>query len=264
MTKYRFGLTAICVALILAAFITLRIATSQNTLDLRQKITSTKQEDVTPIQLGVMTEKQKKHSKLFKGNHYKSGPKVADLVAKKGDVKLWGPIREVPRSQLPLNDSLVNLKCNTDAIIIGTPTSKTSNLIETGTFLFTDYEITVEEVLRSNDLTPVQSGQSITIPRLGGSVLLNGHLVEAVDDATAPLEKGERYLFYLKYDALAGTFKPLGHPMFDDTFRLSEDKVSQVSRKPLPLRWKQETDKAAFLSKVRNTLAHPCQLGGER
>lgn len=139
MTKFRFGLVTVSVSLMLTTFITIRIATSQNTNKLEQKITGMKQEEATPIQLGVMTEKQKKRSKLFKGSRYERGYKVADLVAKKGDVQLWGPISEVPLYNLPIGESLLKLGCNTDLVVIGSTKSNASNIIETGTFLFTDY-----------------------------------------------------------------------------------------------------------------------------
>jgi hypothetical protein len=221
-----------------------------------------KKEEATPIQLGVMTEKQKKRSKLFKGTQYERRYKVADLVAKKGDVQLWGSISEVPRSKLPLGESLLKLGCNTDLIIIGSAKSKASNIIEIGTFLFTDYEITVEEILKNSDLAPVQQGQDITVPRSGGVVTLNGHTVTALDEEESPLVKGEHYLLFLKYEPLAESYRPFGHPMFDDTFLIHGDEVTQVSRKPLPLQRKKSIDVSGFMDEVRNALAQPCQPGG--
>jgi len=262
MTKYRFGLAITLVGLILATFLTVGIATSQHTNKPGQKITSTKQEEATPIQLGVMSEKQKKRSKLFKGTHYEKGHKVTDLVAKKGDVQLSGPIREVPLYDLPIGESLLKLGCNTDLVIMGSVKSKASHIIDTGTFLFTDYEITVEEVLKNSDLAPVQQGQGMTVPRLGGAINLNGHIVTAIDDGQSPLEKGERYLLFLKYAPLAETYRPFGHPRFDDTFLIHGDEVTQISRKPLPLDWKKSMDASTFLKEVRNALTQPCQPGG--
>ncbi|HLL72473.1 MAG TPA: hypothetical protein VK363_13610, partial [Pyrinomonadaceae bacterium] len=237
-------------------------ATSQHTNKPGQKITSTKQEEATPIQLGVMSEKQKKRSKLFKGTHYEKLYKVVDLVAKKGDVQLWGPISEAPLYNLPIGESLLKLGCNTDLVIIGSTKSKASHIIDIGTFLFTDYEITVEEVLKNSDLAPVQQGQDITVPRSGGVVSLNGHIVTAIDNGQSPLEKGERYLLFLKYEPLAETYRPFGHPMFDDTFLIHGDEVTQISRNPLPLGWKKSTAASAFLKEARNALTQPCQPGG--
>jgi hypothetical protein len=223
-----------------------------------------KKEEATPIQPGVMTEKQKKHSKLFKGTHYEKGYKVTDLVDKKGDVQLSGPINEVPRLKLSLADSLNKLACNSDLVVIGLTKSKASNIIETGTFLFTDYEITVEEVLKNGEPSPVRQGEGITVPRLGGVVALKGHTVKAIDEEVSPLEMGERYVCFLKYEPLAETYRSFGHPMFDDTFLLHGDEVLQISRKPLPLGWKKSVDAAGFMSELRNALIQPCQTGGMR
>ncbi|HEY9401447.1 MAG TPA: hypothetical protein VIQ24_02045 [Pyrinomonadaceae bacterium] len=263
MTKYRFGLAAVSVGVILITFITVRIATSQHTNKPGQKITGMKQEEeATPIQLGVMTEKQKKRSKLFKGTRYERGYKVADLVAKKGDVQLWGPLSEVPLYDLPLNESLLKLGCNTDLVVIGSTKSKASHIIAAGTFLFTDYEITVEEVLKNSGSAPVRQGQDITVPRSGGVVTLNGHNVTALDEEQSPLKKGGRYLLFLKYEPLAETYRPFGHALFDDTFLIHDNEITQISRKPLPLGWKKSTEVNAFLKEVGNALTQPCQPGG--
>lgn len=262
MTKYRFGLAAVSVGVILITFITVRIATSQHTNKSGQKIPSMKQEEATPIQLGVMTEKQKKRSKLFKGTRYERGYQVADLVAKKGDVQLWGPISEVPLYDLPLNESLLKLGCNTDLVVVGSTKSKASHIIAAGTFLFTDYEITVEEVLKNSELAPVRQGQEITVPRAGGVVTLNGHTVTALDEEQSSLKKGERYLLFLKYEPLAETYRPFGHALFDDAFLIHDNEITQISRKPLPLDWKKSMEASAFLKEVRNALTQPCQTRG--
>jgi hypothetical protein len=59
----------------------------------RQADTALTREEATPIQEGVMTQKQKEHSKLYKGKAYTRGRKIADLVTEKGDVEVWGRLR---------------------------------------------------------------------------------------------------------------------------------------------------------------------------
>ena len=227
----------------------------------KKDLTIFRQEEATPIKEGVMTEKQREHSKLIKGEPYIGGKKIADLIAKQGDVEVYGPIRNVPLLHLSTDEVLTYLKCNADSVIIGRVTSKSSNLIETGTFLFTDYEVTVEEVLKDNSVAPLRADSNITITRLGGVVSLNGHIVRAIDETSAPLTMGGHYLFYLKYVPTTGSYRPLAHPAFDDTFHLLNTDVSQVSNKKLPFGWHDRADATSFLSAARNVLNSPCRFG---
>jgi hypothetical protein len=220
-------------------------------------------EEATLIQEGVMTQRQRKHSELFKGTDYQRGKKISELVAEKGDVELRGPIEEVVRlPQVSPGEALARITCGSDAIVIGTVTAKSSNIIKSGTFLFTDYEIAVTEVLKNNPASAVNVGDTITVPRLGGAVSLGGHVVRATDETMAGLTTGKSYLLYLKFLPDSGTYRPLGHPAFDDTFQLQGEYVTQVSRKQLPVEWKLPTPAGGFMREVRTALSTDCASGG--
>jgi hypothetical protein len=220
-------------------------------------------EEATPIEIGVKTGRQREHGKLFKGTHYIRGKKISELVAERGDVALSGPILEVPiLPNVTLGDALAYITCGADAIITGTVKSKASNLIETDTFVFTDYEVEINEVLKDGVAAPLVPNDVIVVPRLGGVVALNGHTVRANDEAMAGLVVGERYLLYLRFIPSTGGYRPLGHPAFDDTFHLAGGRFTQVSRKQLPLGWDRDAEAGSFMSDVRNALAHSCAPGG--
>ena len=130
--------------------------------------------DATPIQKGVMTAKQKKHSKIFKG--YRDRAKISDLMAQRGDIEIIQPVGNVRTPQsFNLDNYLQELSCKADAVVAGTVKSKASQINEDGTFVFTDYEFTSEEVLKNNAVAPINSSTGITITRTGGAVKLNGH-----------------------------------------------------------------------------------------
>jgi hypothetical protein len=227
----------------------------------KKDLTIFRQEAATPIKEGVMTEKQREHSKLIKGEPYISGKKIADLIAKQGDVEVYGPIQNVPLPHLSTDEVLTYLKCNANSVIIGRVISKSSNLIGTGTFVFTDYEVTIEDVLKDNSDSPLSVGSNITITRLGGTISLNGHIVRAIDETSAPLTIGNNYLFYLKYVPTTGAYRPLAHPAFDDTFHLLNSEVSQVSNKKSPFGWHDKANAISFLTEARNVLNSPCRFG---
>lgn len=219
------------------------------------------QEEATPIQEGVMSERQKKHSKIFKRfEEATRGRKLRDLVAERGDVEVRETVGTtfMPKS-FNLRQYLQDLTCEADAVVIGIVQSKSSQLIEEGTFVFTDYEVRAEEVLKNNVAMPTGQSSEITVTRSGGTVKLNGHTVRAIDYRSEPLEVGARYLLYLKYIPETGAYRPFGNSMSDDTLRLSGEKVTQVSRKALPLGRRGVANVDTFMAEVRGALSDSCR-----
>jgi hypothetical protein len=65
-------------------------------------LSSGKQEEATPIQEGVMSEKQKKHSKLFKGfSNVTRGKNYVNLQQKEAMSKLYTSWKTAKRRDLP-------------------------------------------------------------------------------------------------------------------------------------------------------------------
>lgn len=215
----------------------------------------------TPIREGVMTGKQKKHSKIFgRFEAYTRGKKLRELVAERGDVYVIVPNGDV---QLPasfnLHDFFLNLTCQADAVIIGTVKSKTSQIIEEGTFVFTDYELIVTDVLKNNVAAPIELNGSITYTSPGGAVELNGHVIRAVQRGRRPLQVGEDYLLYLKFIPETGAFKGFSNSRDSDTFQIKDGVITQVSDRPLPLGTKRTTAADAFMAEARAVLNQACK-----
>lgn len=214
--------------------------------------------DATPIVEGVMTAKQKKHSKIFKG--YKNRPKLRDLINQRGDVDVIQPVGNVrvPES-FDLNTYLQGLSCKADAVVVGTVKSKASQINDDGTFIFTDYEFTAEDVLKSSATAPITSNTNITITRTGGAVKLNGHKARAIDYREVPLIEGEHYLLFLKFVPETGAYKSLDSSRDDDSFQILGNRViKQVSRNPLPFDGSSTADANGFMAQVRAALNSGC------
>lgn len=197
-----------------------------------QKEAVVRQEDATPIKEGVMSEKQKEHSKIYKD--YGTGKKIKDIVAEAGDVKLKrhiGSLGGDPNQTTPtLGRFLQDMTCHADAIIVGIVKSKSSQLTERGDFIFTDYGITVREVLKNNNAAYIQPNTDIIFTGPGGKIQINGRIVEAVDDSFEPLKLDENYLLFLKFIPTTGAYKALNSA---SDFNLSDDKVRKATREPL-------------------------------
>lgn len=215
----------------------------------------------TPIREGVLSEKQKQHRKIYKGfESVTRGRKLRELAAERGDVdviQVVGNVR-VPRA-FSLDEYLRGLTCKADAVVIGVVRSKASQLTEDGSFVFTDYELVAEEILKNNPAAPLQPGDNLTSTRTGGAVELNGRVIRALDQHNNPLEIGGKYLLYLQYLPATGAYKPFSDSLNGDTFQLGGPKAIQASHKPLPLGPESAADAEPFMSEVRAAINQACQ-----
>jgi hypothetical protein len=76
--------------------------------------------------------------------------------------------------------------------------NKSSQLTEDVDFVFTDYELTIEEVLKDNEYAHWLPNIGFTLTQPGGKVRLDGYVIEAEDALFRPLVIGERYALFLK------------------------------------------------------------------
>jgi hypothetical protein len=224
---------------------------------LQQQEKEKESQDATPIQEGVMTKKERKHSKLFE---IPGGKRLKDRVANDGDVRTE---QEVPFMITPryatIQDYLQSLACKTDAVIIGTVKSKASQLTEQGTYIFTDYEITVTDVLKNNASSPIQTNADITVVRAGGAVKLkdNGRLLRVDSETERPLKVGDRYILFLKFIPDTGAYSAVGHTG-ENSFEIDGDKVKQVSHGNLPLGAHSSVDAITLINEIQTALNLDC------
>jgi hypothetical protein len=176
-------------------------------------IQSNQKEEVIPIREGPMSEKQKEHSKLYKNYSILLGHrKLRDRLASTADdiVTTIGPHEQAGSTNQSIPDNLLqDLTCHADAIVIATPSSMSSHLTENEDFVFTDYEMTVREILKDNPIAPIQLDQDITVTRPGGTVQLNGHKVKAIDVSFQPFQGGKRYLLFLSFITATNSYKSI-------------------------------------------------------
>lgn len=212
-------------------------------------------EEPTVIQEGRVTEKQKQHRKLFKH----SGPKLQDLEANQNgdvEVEVGLGLMMVMSETAPKPPVFQSALCNADAVIVGTISNKSSQLTEAENFVFTDYEITVEEVIKNNATAPIEVASMITTTRDGGAVKLNNRIFRAKrEDFDAPFV-GRRYLMFLRFIAATGSYLMYGN----GTFQLESQKVlalGTASREILSNAGSK--DEPTFLSEIRTFAAAGCQ-----
>src|SRR5215475_6770165 len=191
------------------------------------------QEEAPTLQTGVLTKKQKHHSKLYK--EYRRDKKIPEQAAETNfDFGMtWGPGLPggVPGVTPPtFSERITKLSCDSDAIVMGEVTSKSSQLTEDQDFIFTDYELKVEEVIKNNASYQITPKAEITVTGPGGKIQLNNRIVEAIDLSFPPLIVGERYLLFLKSTSVAGGYKAVNK---ESRFHLTDGSVAKI---PIPNR----------------------------
>jgi hypothetical protein len=200
-------------------------------------------EEATPIQEGVMTQKQREHSKLYK--QYSGRRNISELVTKEVDFKI------VVKSE-PQPAFMQDLACEADAVIIGAIQSKSSQLTEDKNFIFTDYDLVVEEVLKDNFSSPINPGATITVTRPGGAIKLKSKIVRATDESFKPFAIDGHYLLFLRYLPASNSYQAVNSA---GGFRIENGKVFQLRKDQLLDVSKSTNDRDVFVSNVRTAIS---------
>jgi hypothetical protein len=172
-------------------------------------------ENATPIEVGLMSGKQKEHSKLYE--QYRTGRKLDAIppsefakVAEPGVYLEPGtPVINPEAPPISFEEFTKNLACEADAIVTATIKDQSSQLTENKEFIFTDYSAVVEEVHKNNQSASISPNSIITITRPGGRVEIKGKVVAALDAAFKLLKEGHRYLLFLKYVPQTGAYQSI-------------------------------------------------------
>lgn len=200
----------------------------------------------TPIEEGKLTARQKEHSKLY--TRYSKGskklPGSTGWLMGGGEIYLPSPFN--------LRNHLTSMACEADAVVIGTLKNEASQLTEDEAFIFTDYDLTLEEVIKNNPSSPLTVGNDIAITRAGGAILLNGEIINVRIEAFRIFRVNERYLLFLKYVPSTGAYQAFA----PGSFWLNNGKViGMLAMESIPA----TTDEIDFLQKVRLSAISDCK-----
>jgi hypothetical protein len=210
----------------------------------------------TPVQEGVLTPQQKEHSKLYDAEP--GNGKISDLLQKQPEltVAIHSCPALSPEGQPPMISELAE---KADAIVIGSISSKSSQITSTGIFVFTDYAFGIEEVLKGIDAVTPKLNSTITITRPGGKVLLNGGVATVVDLSFQPLMPGRRYVLFLKYLRATGAYQAVsGKGSYDISGSKVETLTDGVDAQHF------ETELGTFITSVKLAIEQARKSGGAR
>lgn len=248
--KAQLLITLMLISLTVVGLVAARVSRRNLAPSFQQK--DAKQEEPTLIQDVVMTDKQKKHSKLYVGR-YKGGAegKLRDrIIGGSQDLE----IEIIGDSPDTLNNSyefLKGLARSSDAIVIGKVKNKSSQFTDDGEFIFTDYELTIEEVLKNNSAAPIQNNSDIVVTRIGGTVQINGRIARAVDRSFKSLELGGTHLLFLRFIPRTGAYQTYSS---QGSFLLNNNQLAKLTTDLLPNELENEKDAKSFIAKVRSAI----------
>lgn len=225
-------------------------------------VSSSGQESTTNVQDDVMNSRQKEHSKLYK--EYNSDRKIRDLARKeKGDIEVYrlSPLgADLWAGPVPTTSEILKrATCNAAAVVLGVVKSKSSQLTEDESFVFTDYEIMVAQVLKDNEAASIMPNKGIVITRPGGTIFLNGKKVRAIDESFRPLKVGQQYVLFLQFLPGTKTYKSI---QSSESFEVQGNKVKSLKKESLD-RVAVDHDATSLINEVRLAAANPC-TGGKR
>ena len=196
----------------------------------------------------VLSRKQKHHRQYLKTS---PGPKLRDLAARgSGDiiVTVEDPLTiSTSGKGAAAVPTLPFTVCNVGTIVVGTLTTDLPQLTDDESFLFTEYTLHVEEVIKSASANRLKTGETITVIREGGVGQINGRTVRAEREGFKPFTLGQRYVLFLPDVPETGAY--LAYPY--GSFALDGDAVLPFGKMPVGV----PNTSAAFLDAIRNTAA---------
>jgi hypothetical protein len=215
----------------------------------------------TPIQLGVMSEKQKRHSKLFEVPPGQGKRTLLDSLKKspRGYIKLspGDPNLAIPFEQMPFQtDFLRRNTCQADLVLIGTVTEKSSQVTTDLKTIFTDYGLTVNSLLFNKINLNLQT-PTITVTRLGGSVVINNSKIDYIIKSQKRFKVGMTYLLFLSYLPDTNSFTTLNR---ESAFVATPNKIIRYNDTVPP--YKNINDNSNFFINFVNESAKQCSTAG--
>jgi hypothetical protein len=256
MSKKIWLITILILANLLIAGLAVTRVTSQRTNPLSGQTIQQIRDEATPVQEGVITEKQKKHGELFSARFHsgKEGKLRDRVLAGSQDLEIE-IIGDSPENFDDSHKFLKDLACSADAVMIGKVKNKSSQFTNDGEFIFTDYEMIVEETYKNNSQAPVQSNSNVVVTRIGGAVQVNGRVARAVDRSFKPLEVGRRYLLFLRFIPSTGAYQTYSG---QGTFLLRDNEIVNLTKDSLPQELKNGKEVVSFIAEVRLAIAEAC------
>lgn len=220
------------------------------------------QDDTTVVISGSPTDEERAYSKEFEKFYpYREKVKLSEV---RKDIKdlgigLGGIVDTfvIPEADpITAESFLHDLSCQSDAIVIGYPTSKAAHLSEDETFVYTEYEFRVTELLKDNSYNQITVNGDIQLARPGGNIKLENRLIRVLDPAYEPLSLRKTFLLYLTFVPTAKGYIAAGS---GGDFQLENNLFKKLSAGITPKEITIGGTSSDLLEKVHNAIQLDCR-----
>lgn len=165
---------------------------------------SASKDEPTAVRRGELTDIQKEHSKLYQDAAL--GKKLTSYEEKEITIYTGsqsGRTGDDPRTpEIRIHRNV----CDADIVVVGSVNSKASQLTSEEDYIFTDFTISVVDLLKNDGAYPAKQSGSILVSRPGGSVRFDGKTRAVVNRDELPLNQGTKYLLFLSRIPLTGGY----------------------------------------------------------
>ena len=194
------------------------------------------------------TARQQAHSRL-----YPQYDGRAPLLGSSGNTRVRIEDRGIEKF-VSLPEFLSAPACAADAIVLATVRSFEAALTESKKFIFTDYDVTVDDVLKG-DTALLYAGSQIVVTRPGGELVIEGRRLRADDRSFRPLSVGNRYLLFLNFLPVTQSFITKQ----DIGFAISAKGVSSLTNRPIAVAELSNIDWQAIRASAALAASGPCE-----
>jgi hypothetical protein len=247
----------LCFLIVCVIFIGVFFATPSTQGQKEQK------DEATVVQRGQLTEKEKEYSKEYtKLYSYRNGRKLTEatetekLKARGKETGFSLGVPSVPTiGDIPTTSSFLgDLSCKADAIVLGSAQNKSAHLTEDETFIYTEYEFSVKDILKNNSVSPIEVNNNIQITRPGGLIKLDDQLIRVEDKLYETLQIKKTYLLFLRFIPSAN-----GYIVSDANgdFSIENNSFKELSKLGLPTELKNKSSET-LLNEVHNAISIDC------
>jgi hypothetical protein len=211
-------------------------------------------EVATSVIEDALTPQQREHSKLY--DSYERKEKIRDVLMKRSGGLVSFSTACSFFSLKPLPALVSELAEKADAVVIATFVSKSSQITTNGAYVFTDYELRIEEALKDSRTGTLKPETTITVTRPGGKVLLYGEIASFTALTFKPLLPGRRYLLFLSYLPSTGAYRAVNA---DSSFDITDTTVESLNEGTARYF---EKDLGPFITSVKQAVASSRKNGG--
>lgn len=198
MKKHKQYIIAIVIVIGLATILvsSLKTANTQS----NTKTDSNKQE----------TDKSDEHIPLVSLDDFRQTENISENRKKKNEkFDNWSWVRKTfdndSKSVILINDWQSRISAlpvdKSDAVLIGTVNSGEAFLSNDGTGIYSEFSVSVNDVIKNNQKTPIDLGEKIPVQRAGGRLLYpSGKILKYLIAGQEMPKTDGRYVFFLTYD----------------------------------------------------------------